>query len=294
MNSVQNNTFGGEDIPQKSKKIVFEDGKITIKNQMDDDKINEKTRFYIGSCTKTFTMISLLQLHDKGIINVYDPIGKYLDYKQISDIPIIKIMNHCAGLKRMFDGYATLKRRKFSSMTEVLQEYGNDPIIDQKLQKTNDIKYSYSYSNAGYNILGALIEKVTDSNYLTYFKTNIIIPLDMKYTDLTDDNFKRYRPKPGQIIPITGEQQLERYFAGSSGALSSCIEDMVKFANFPSLLTPTTQEILKNLYFTKRENDRFIISHTGGMFGGKSEYVYTYTDLSKKPTNIYVSLGAIF
>ena len=61
------------------------------------DPINEDTIFGMASLTKSFTCISIMQLYEKGAIDIYSPASKYLPEIQDTRIKVVHLMGHSAG-----------------------------------------------------------------------------------------------------------------------------------------------------------------------------------------------------
>lgn len=259
-------------IYEKKKKFVeYDDKKLSVLNNIDSDKLNEYSEFPIGSTTKLFTIISLLLLHQKNKININSIIGKNSDDSQLKNLKIIDIMNHTSGLKNMYDninyGYS---KKKYTSATEV---YNDFYVSNEKLINTQH--GTHVYSNIGYQLLGVLIEKVSNMSYSDFVKENILIPLKMNNTGIEDCNITLYDAK---IKKLTKFQKWERTFASSAGELKSCVHDLIKFSHFFKLLNKDSIEILKNLYIFKEniKNNTFKIGHNGGISGGASSLLITF------------------
>ena len=259
-------------IYEKKKKFVeYDDKKLSVLNNIDSDKLNEYSEFPIGSTTKLFTIISLLLLHQNNKININSIIGKNSDDSQLKNLKIIDIMNHTSGLKNMYDninyGYS---KKKYTSATEVYNDSYNS---NEKLINTQP--GTHVYSNIGYQILGVLIEKISNMSYSDFVKENILIPLKMNNTGIQDCNITLYDAK---IKKLTKFQKWERTFASSAGELKSCVHDLIKFSHFFKLLNKDSIEILKNLYIFKEniKNNTFKIGHNGRISGGASGLLITF------------------
>lgn len=259
-------------IYEKKKKFVeYEDKKLYVLNTIDSDKLNEYSEFPLGSTTKLFTIISLLILHQKNKININSIIGKNSDDSRLKNLKIIDIMNHTSGLKNMYDninyGYS---KKKYTSATEVYNDLynSNETLI-------NTQPGTHVYSNIGYQLLGVLIEKVSNMSYSDFVKENILIPLKMNNTGIEDCNITLYDAK---IKKLTKFQKWERTFASSAGELKSCVHDLIKFSHFFKLLNKDSIEILKNLYIFEEniKNNTFKIRHNGYISGGASGLLITF------------------
>lgn len=269
---------------KKQKFVEYDDKKLSVLNNIDSDKLNEYSEFPIGSTTKLFTIISLLLLHQKNKININSIIGKNSDDSQLKNLKIIDIMNHTSGLKNMYDninyGYS---KKKYTSATEVYND-----LYDSNEKLINTQPGTHVYSNIGYQLLGVLIEKISNMSYSDFVKENILIPLKMNNTGIQDCNITLYDAK---IKKLTKFQKWERTFASSAGELKSCVHDLIKFSHFFKLLNKDSIEILKNLYIFKEniKNNTFKIGHNGGISGGASGLLIRFhKNLIMK--NIYIKL----
>ena len=114
---------------------------------------NLNQNFFIGSMSKSYTALCVMQLCEKGLLNIDDDISLYLpDYTFSKPVTIRSLLNHTSG----FDTHAKITNAKVSS------SYGK-----------------YEYSNANYDLLGKLIEVVSGLPYDEYVRENIFLPLGM-------------------------------------------------------------------------------------------------------------------
>jgi CubicO group peptidase (beta-lactamase class C family) len=124
----------------------------------------------IGSISKSFTALAIMQLAEKGLLNVNDPISKYITgHKRGKDITIHQLLTHTSGLPR--DGLLVLGSEKVE-LKENLDYINKQPMLYEPGEKL-------AYSNAGYIMLAAIIEKVSGKTYNDYIRDNIFIPLGM-------------------------------------------------------------------------------------------------------------------
>ena len=185
-----------------------------------------------------------------------------------------------SGLKNWYDiGYDGSKI-KFNSSTEVYNHF-----INEKINTGN--KNIYSYSNISYIILGVLIETITNLNYFDFINENILIPLNMKNTNLDDTNITLYNfnYEKNKMSKLNEYQKNERSLASSAGSLKSNVSDLIKLSNFVNLLNNNTKKILKELYIFKN----YHISHTGGILGSKTKLNIEY-DNNFNFISIYIEL----
>jgi CubicO group peptidase (beta-lactamase class C family) len=131
--------------------------------------------FRIGSITKQFTAIAILQLMEQGKLNLQDEITKFIpDYPtQGNKITIEHLLTHTSGIQSYTDMKDFVERMTLDlKPTEVIDHFKNQP-----MRFTPGTKWEYS--NSGYFLLGYIIEKITGKSYPAYIEENIFKPLGM-------------------------------------------------------------------------------------------------------------------
>jgi D-alanyl-D-alanine carboxypeptidase len=173
-------------IAVKENKILYENnfGFIDINKY---NKPSQDTLYKIWSITKIFTAIAIMNIHNQKIIDIEEPIIKYLPYlkfyyksKEQNNIKIKYFLNHSSGLNdNILDaiGWIYFEKGDRPNQTELLRKI----ISNYSILKYLPGKKGY-YSSVNYMILGALIEKVSNKSYENYIIDNILIPLKMNNT----------------------------------------------------------------------------------------------------------------
>jgi CubicO group peptidase (beta-lactamase class C family) len=133
-----------------------------------------RTVFHIASITKQFTAMAILQLRDRGKLNVGDPICSYLANcpPAWKPITIRQLLTHSSGIANVSslpDWDEDLSMKHYSRGTFV------------------DLGEKYEYSNSGYFLLGLIVERASGSSFSEYLKANIFSPLGMNSSGY-DDN----------------------------------------------------------------------------------------------------------
>jgi len=115
-----------------------------------------RTRYVIASLTKTITAASIIRLRDQGRLKLEDTLSRYLpSFPYGPRITLTHLLGHASGVAN--PDYIALFGRQVS-LGDLIDDIGRQPL--QFSPGTND-----SYSNAGYNLLAAVIEKVTGQPY---------------------------------------------------------------------------------------------------------------------------------
>ncbi|XOB62088.1 serine hydrolase domain-containing protein [Campylobacterota bacterium DY0563] len=167
------------DIPTISIGIIKENSLIYKKNYSKNN-VDTKSLFYIGSLTKSFTALAIMQLVEEGKIDLNNSINKYLpwfklkDYSNTSKITIETLLNQTSG----FSTYDGLKNFDDWDNSDLALEKTIRSLKDSTLiSKPSTV---FHYSNVNYQILGLIIEKVSGLSYNEYLTKNIFQKLDMK------------------------------------------------------------------------------------------------------------------
>jgi CubicO group peptidase (beta-lactamase class C family) len=223
-----------------------------LANRAQRTPMSPSTVVQIGSNTKDFTAVAILQLSDAGRLRLTDSLGRFFD-----DVPADKrgitvrhLLNHRAGfplaIGRDWDVVTREEFLKRAMATPLLFTPGD----------------SMSYSNPGYSLLAAIIEKVSGTSYDEYVASHIAQPAGLRETGYLLPRFDVARLAHGYRNGEDMGTFLERPHAtdgvywnlrGNGGMLST-VGDMLKFyhALFDTdvLLAPAT----RNTRFDPRES----------------------------------------
>ncbi len=128
--------------------VLYFDGKQTQKinkgfsNIQFDVEIDNKTRFPIASITKLFTSIAIIQLQEKGLIDLDDCIEKYIPKipEECKNITIKNLLIHHSGLEN-------------ETITAVVNKYSIDDYIKQFVKKSSNDTLKFNYNNVDYILL---------------------------------------------------------------------------------------------------------------------------------------------
>jgi len=139
-----------------------------------------ETKFRLGSITKQFTSMLIMQLVEKGKLKLDDKLSELLPYyrKDIGEkVTIHHLLTHTSGIP------------SYTGLPGFFQDVSRDPYpVDEFIKKycSGDLEFEpgskYKYNNSGYFLLGAIIEKVTGKTYEDILKENILDPLNLKNT----------------------------------------------------------------------------------------------------------------
>jgi CubicO group peptidase (beta-lactamase class C family) len=158
-----------------------------------------QTVFPLGSITKQLTAAAVYKLEAKGRLKVGDPIGKYLRGvpTEMAGVTILHLLTHSAGISRDADSVADAGATRGEFVASVLRV----PPASRPGER-------YSYSNAGYGLLAAVVEEVTGRTFESYLRGELFRPAGLSHTG--------WRPEFDSRLFARGYQ--EQFSAGSGEA----------------------------------------------------------------------------
>ncbi|RRJ61644.1 class A beta-lactamase-related serine hydrolase [Paenibacillus oralis] len=195
----------------------------------DQQPITPQTPFIIGSSTKSFTALATMQLVEQGKIDLDAPVRRYLPQFELAD-PEAPGQITVKNLLTQVSGFSTYHGRiafsnHFASIDELLDNQKKTPL-------TEPVGAKYQYSNLNFDILGGIIEAVTNEPYSEYIQKHIFTPLEMKnsFTSTLEAKQKGlatgYQPIFGYMTPM---KQPDNPAMLASAYLISSAEDMANY-----------------------------------------------------------------
>ena len=218
--------FNGTVLLARNGKVVFEKG-YGMANFEWDIPNAPSTKFRLGSITKQFTSMAIMQLEERGLLKVQDPIGKYLtDYpKPVADrVTIQHLLTHASGIPS-FTGLPDYGPRMpmKSSVQEMIDRFKNLPLEFEPGS-------TFRYDNSGYFLLGAIIEKVSGKPYDVFLQENIFKPLGMRDTGYDWSNVVLKNRASGYTRGPAGLENalyLDMSQPYAAGSLYSTVDDLL-------------------------------------------------------------------
>jgi CubicO group peptidase (beta-lactamase class C family) len=205
------------------------------------EPVDEDTIFHWASITKTFTGVAIMQLRDRGLLKLDDPIIKYLPelsavhnpFGDMSQITIRHLMAHTAGFRAAtwpWGGSKDWHPHEPQHWSQLVAMMPYTEILFKPGSK-------FSYSNLGIVFLGRVIEMLSKEDYEVYIDKNILKPLKMhkSYFDKTPPHLLKYRSHSYYLkeVALTPARfDVSTGVAVSSGGLNSPLKDMVRYIGF--------------------------------------------------------------
>ena len=233
---VAQDKFSGAVLMAKEDKPVFRKAyglaskEFNVPNQTD-------TKFNVASMGKMFTGIAVAQLAEQGKLSFNDLIAKHLpDYpKEVSSrVSIHHLLTHTSGMGSYWkEEFHEANHARFRAIRDFFPLFVNDPLAFQPGTK-------WSYSNAGFMVLGAIIEEVSGQSYFAYVKENVFRRAGMNDTDF----YEADRVTPNLAVGYTKQNRYLRDVTewtntllispvkgGAAGGGYSTVEDLLRFGD---------------------------------------------------------------
>jgi len=239
----------------------------------------EKTAYRLASNTKSMTAVAILQLVEKGKVDLDAEVQTYVPYFPWKrwTITIRQLLGHLGGISHYKDYDVEGHIKVHKDTREAIEIFANFDLVAEPGTK-------YNYSSYGYNLLGAVIESASKQPYGDYMKEHIWGPLGMTNT---------YMDNPDEIIPhrakgyriVDGEIKNSEFVDISSrfaaGGTRSTVVDLLKYAkglHSAKILSKQSIDLMETSMATRDGrftdygmgwrivpvNGRFQAYHTGG------------------------------
>lgn len=275
-----------------------------------------ESSYRLASVTKPMTATAVLQLVEKGKINLDAEVQTYVPYfpKKKFPVTVRQVLGHLGGIShyKNYDLEGHFKNHK--TTREAIAVFENFDLV-------NEPGTGYFYSSYGYNLLGAVIEGASGKSYSDYMRENVWKPLGMNDTrmdnplDVIPNRVRGYQLENGRIKNSEFVDISSRFAAGGT---RSTVLDLLKFGKGTyegKTLSNASLGLMFNSMTTKSGvltgysagwgtfpvNGRFTLAHSGGQ-QETSTYLYSFpsrklviaiaANLENADNNIYV--GRLF
>ncbi len=280
----QNQRFMGQVCIREAGKVAFEKayGYADLAHNL---KANQDTKYKIGSITKTFTAVMVMQLIEEKKLKQDTKLSKFYPQIQNSDkITIHDLLHHRTGIIDYLNGDTTTDVNKKVSKEEMI----NKMAAYQSLFEPNS---KFEYSNSNYYLLGRIVEDVTKKDYAANLQERIIQKLALQNTSIEEkvDSAKNesysysFTDKKWTLFP-----EWDMSMAFGAGNISSTASDLTLFFNglfTEKLLKKSSVDEMTKLeqsygigLMTFPFGERKFFGHTGGIEGFRSVVGYYPTD----------------
>jgi CubicO group peptidase (beta-lactamase class C family) len=249
------------------------------------------TRFNLASITKMFTAVAVAQLVEQGKLSYNDTVGKllpnYPNHDVAARVTVHHLLSHTSGL---IGARALAEKGEGSpnmrTIDEMVKPFVNEPLSFPPGQQ-------FDYSNAGFILLGAIIERVSGQRYYDYVREHIFKPAGMNHTDFYELDTDPPNLATGFMDGPHGTRRDNIFQLGvigsPAGGAYSTGEDMARFqmaltrhvllreSSLAALWTGVTEEPERNAEYgygaqISRYNGARIVWHGGGWQGITNQF----------------------
>jgi CubicO group peptidase (beta-lactamase class C family) len=277
------------------------------------------TVYRIGSVTKPFTALMLLQLVERGQVRLSDPVERYLPeigrvagrFENSPPVTLFQLATMTSGLAREPDDLQTFLVGRVEEWEQVMLR------ALERTKYAHEPGTRYLYSNIGYAILGATLGRAAKRSFLDHMRREILAPLGMAHSDflptpaIQQTLAKGYDVRDGKPDGSRAEREhAGRGYKVPNGALYTTIGDLAKFVALwlgegpeSVLKRATIQDNLSRvgsasgdlrsgygIGFQVRRRDRSVIYGHGGSVSGYRAHV-SFDPVSKTGVIVLRNVG---
>lgn len=261
MAELKSNEPGGVVLVSRKGEVIYKKA-FGMANMELGVPIKEDMIFYIGSNTKQFTAVAVLQLFEQGKLRLKDSIGKYISCPlPAAAVTIQQLLSHTSGLAE--NAEATTSKNTAAEGKEITQEERCIPHLRAPMDFPAGTEWKYN--NVNFQLLGVVIEKITGKPYATYLEENILKPAGMLTTGMYHETPIVKNRAPGYLNFRMGIQNVKPNTVSTlyaSGGLQSTVEDMFKWNR-----ALQNGKLLKKETLTKAHTPQKLISGRSTTYG---------------------------
>ena len=198
------------------------------------------TLYGVGSCTKSFTALAIMQLVQQGKLSLKDPVKKHLPEfkvgKEENPITIHNLLTHSSGIPDLSGADIEISR-----LMELREKWVPFSSFEDLLLHVNGAKdevaaepgIRFFYLNEGYELLGMIIERVSQMRYESYVRDKILKPLKMNRSTFLKEEFEKdqdvmtpyfVEKKDGTLVATPTIHPISRLSYANGGLMSSVME----------------------------------------------------------------------
>ncbi|MEU4119215.1 serine hydrolase domain-containing protein [Kitasatospora sp. NPDC028055] len=138
-------------------------------------------QYRIGSLSKTFAAVLVLRLRDEGLLDLADPLGRHLPGTPADDVTVAQLLAHSGGLAAETPG-------PWWERTEGALRPGLGDLLEESSPLKHPAGRRHHYSNPGYALLGALVERLRGEPWGEALRREVLAPLGMDRTTLLPEH----------------------------------------------------------------------------------------------------------
>lgn len=237
---IQRHTIPGISVAVADRdRVLYADG-VGSRDRATNNPATPRTLYGIGSVTKSFAAVALLQLVEHGMCELSDPVADYLpvEFDDGSEEPITlhHLLTHSSGLPSLGVSETLLARRlripdPGLALGDVDDFYAHLDGADD--ERTDPPGERFAYCNTGYALLGEVVEELTGRPFDEYVTTHILDPLQLSratFDDMAfstdDDHMTQYLCDEDELVAASLPT---REVGKATGGLLASVEELARY-----------------------------------------------------------------
>jgi CubicO group peptidase (beta-lactamase class C family) len=263
------------------------------------------TQYRIGSVTKTFTAVLVMQLRDAGALDLDDRVATYLPGAAHGEATVRRLLAHLSGMQR----------EPYGDVWETLVTPERDALLDNlaAAELVSSPHRRWHYSNLAYAVLGELVARLTGGTWEDALRARLLDPLGLARTtsEAVEPYARGYLVDP-YADRVLDEPDLRSGAIAPAMQLWSTVDDLARWGAFllggdPAVLAASTLDEMCTVHAMADENawvlgwglglmllrrpDRILAGHTGGMPGHNAALFVSRRDGAGAVTFANVTAG---
>lgn len=211
-----------------------------------------QTKYRIGSITKGFTAMAVLQLQEQGLLSVLEPIRNYIpDFPKGDQITIHHLLTHTSGIPDFvkFPDYWTRIMRLPSTLDQTIDLFKNLPLEFIPGER-------FSYCTSSYILLTKMIERLSKQSYASFLNRYIFGPLKMNDTGVDDGRTIVHNLASGYSVwkEIIHTEHMDMSIPVGGYGLYSTVEDLYRWDQALYTNKLVSYESLQSMFTPHLEN----------------------------------------
>jgi len=237
------------------------------------------TIFHLASCGKQFTGLGIAVLAEEGKLDLDDAVATHLASLAAfgPQVTIRRLLHHTSGIRDLYDAHGfeqVLAGRERATNADMIRAYVDlgCPMTDAESRPGE----AFRYSNSGYDLLGAVIERVSGQSYHDFFQRRVFDPVGMKDTFSVPDR------RTGDVSVATGYFRDHRggylQHRGSgfddvvgSGSFYTTVSDLCRYDRALAANRFLSEVGMRQVYASGRTNDGAATGYGFGWFVGANQ-----------------------
>jgi CubicO group peptidase (beta-lactamase class C family) len=184
-------------------RVVYAKGFGLARLGSPDGPVTPETLFHMASVTKTFTAVAVLQLVERGRVDLDAPVVRYVPYFRLADeryraITVRQMLTHTSGMPDAWDWGWDRPETDDGALGRYVRSLGGATLLTEPGAR-------FSYNNNGYEVLGCLVAEVSGLTFEEYVRTHLLAPLGMDRSSLLLSDVRGPLLAGGHVLDDAGD-----------------------------------------------------------------------------------------